>query len=188
MSAYLCLNWLSELRIFRTFNVVLFDSFKSATIGRILCEGLTTSSLIRTCNRKILSRCSIPKRDFKKPSFLSHNTSSHHLTQSYRTWQHDPWRGGIRSYTTDRLLCLHYRRPRWDQRFGIMSGLVACGAVYFQQLDHGSRRASAYVTTRASVGPGYVTTGSFRVAQWSRSRDLSACGRALAPRPLNCGP
>ena len=39
-----------------------------------------------------------------------------------------------------------------------MSGLVACGAVYFQQLDRGSRRASAYLTTRASVGPGYVTT------------------------------
>ena len=71
---------------------------------------------------------------------------------------------------------------------GWLSGLVACGAVYFEQLDRGSRRASAYVTTRASVGPGYVTTGSFRVVQWSRSRDLSACGRALAPRPSNCGP
>ena len=78
---------------------------------------------------------------------------------------------------------------------GEVSGLVACGAVYFVQLDRGSRRASAYVTTRAGYvtttaydSPGYVTTGSFRVVQWSRSRDLSACGRALAPRPLNCGP
>ena len=69
-----------------------------------------------------------------------------------------------------------------------VSGLVACGAVYFEQLDRGSRRASAYVTTRAYGSPGYVTTGSFRVVQWSRSRDLSACGRALAPRPSNSGP
>ena len=69
-----------------------------------------------------------------------------------------------------------------------LSGLVACGAVYFEQLDRGSHRASAYVTTTAYDSPGYVTTGSIRVVQWSRSRDLSACGRTLAPRPSNSGP
>ena len=84
----LCLNWLSELRIFRTFNVVLFDSFKSATIGRILCEGLTTSSLIRTCNRKILSRCSIPKRDFKKPFFYP-------IIQVHTIWRRATVRGNM---------------------------------------------------------------------------------------------
>jgi len=65
---------------------------------------------------------------------------------------------------------------------GLLSGLVACGAVYFEQLDRGSRRASAYVATTAYIGPGYVTTGSIRVVQWSRSRDPSARGRTLALR------
>ena len=63
---------------------------------------------------------------------------------------------------------------------GDVSGLVASGAVYFGQLVRRSRRASAYVTTRAFVGPVYVTIGSIRAVQWSRSRDLSACGRTLA--------
>ena len=61
------------------------------------------------------------------------------------------------------------RRSKCFYDGATVRAIVACGAVYFQQLDRGSRHASAYVTTTASVGPGYVTTGSFRVAQWSRS-------------------
>jgi len=43
---------------------------------------------------------------------------------------------------------------------GDVSGLAACGAVYFEQLDRGSRHASVYVTTRAYDSPGYVTTSA----------------------------